>query len=80
MTEISTPVHGGKDPDELNAMRVEWGKTLCRTTKAMTATDSEDVICDSICNLLHACPAMGQDPAAELEQAVRHFNAETGEG
>ena len=80
MTSIPTPVHGGNDPDWMNYQRVGWGRALSSTTQALTGTAIEDAVCDGIAYLLHFAHAMGQDPAEELARAVRHFNAETGDG
>lgn len=77
---IPNPIHGGKDPDGMNAKRTAWGAIIARTQRFHTCVDHEDAVCDAIANLLHHACAIGQDPADELARAVRNFNAETGDG
>lgn len=78
MTDIPTPIHGGKDPDNMNLQRTGWGMDLVDKIVAMTGTDIDDAVCDAICNLLHAAQHLQQNPAHELIRAIHHFNAETG--
>lgn len=75
-----TPVHGGKDPDDMNAQRIAWGQRLANECHAMTGTDHCDAVSDAIAYLLHAAPTWGESAEEVLRRAVGHFNAETGEG
>lgn len=79
MNTITAPRNGGHDPDNMNAARAGWGLLLVAKIRSLTGTDQEDAVSDAIGDLLHAACAMGQDPAAQLERAVNHFNAETSE-
>lgn len=75
---IPTPIHGGKDPDEMNSQRTGWGLDLVATIQRLTGADQEDAVCDAIAYLLHAAQHLQQNPAHELIRAIHHFNAETG--
>jgi hypothetical protein len=75
-----TPIHGGKDPDDMNAKRMTWGQELAATVREMTGTEPEDAVSDAISYLLHAAPTWGETAEQALRRAIDHFNAETGEG
>lgn len=74
------PVDGGKDPDDMNDARLEWGQSLAEHLRDLTGADPEDAVSDAICDLLHAAKFYGETAEKALKRAVAHFNAETGEG
>ena len=76
---IPTPIHGGKDPDDMNVQRLGWGLDLIDKIMALTGTDHDDAVSDAIAYLLHAACYLKQDPARELICAIHHFNADFSE-
>jgi hypothetical protein len=76
----AAPIHGGEDPDGMNAQRIAWGIAIAGKCHELTGADPEDRVSDAIAYLLHAAPAFGETTHRALERAVFHFNAETGEG
>ncbi len=77
---LPVPVHGGNDPEDMNAKRQVWGAALARRLMELTGSDPEDAVSDAICDLLHAAPTFGETAEQAVRRAIEHFNAETGEG
>lgn len=71
------PVHGGGDPENMNAKRIAWGQSLAHHCHKLTGTDMEDAVSDAIAYLLHAAPTWGETAEDVIRRAVHHFNEET---
>jgi hypothetical protein len=66
------------DPDQLNAARAEWADQALRYFQHLTGTESEDALCDLLCDLRHWCDRNGQGYDAADHGAEQHYQVETG--
>lgn len=64
-----------------NEKRAAVVEHAVNTFRDITHSDTEDIISDMICDLLHLARSWGQDPERELLRGTNHFRyEETPEG
>jgi hypothetical protein len=66
------------DPEGLNDDRAEWAAAALLQFQCATGTDRGDAVADLLADLMHFCDRERFDFAEQLDQARRHYAAETG--
>lgn len=67
------------DPEGKNDDRARWAAAALRRFQSETGTDSEDMLGDLLCDLMHWSDRSGLGFEAALSTARMHYEAETAE-
>lgn len=68
------------DPDGQNGDRAMWAENALEYFQGETGTDSEDAICDLICDLMHLCDRKPEEYGTwerGLKRGAGHYHEET---
>jgi hypothetical protein len=65
------------DPENMNDYRARWATVALRAFQKATGADSQDAVCDLLCDLMHLGDRTEFNFDAALNRARRHYEAET---
>lgn len=65
------------DPDGMNDNRAGWAERAVAAFQYATMADDEDALSDLLADLRHWTDRNGQDWQAQLDRAMRNYEAET---